>query len=649
LEFFDSSPSFFVRLHILSLYHTGTICHTDVIRMGFSKDKQGVANANLHVDHKAGIAEYDATVNEMKESKVSIITSGAEGEKLRLPRLKDPRYVVVSIRRDKQGNLAASAYDSRTANEFQIDQSCCPKHWHSDTDGTKGLDVQAHVSYSQRDIAVAIFRMTKPSDHQFEEFVFKPLLAAKNDSNDTKLNDELDKIRNMGNINDIDKPVKKLDIIFEHWQSDQWDKVVDYLILMCTPKAKNADPHSGAGVLYEKSLEHNTDINLENFTDLNFIDPKKWTKFKQHFALGEQITPRIKLVAFTSPLIKGGSDEYIGEVEIPVSTITGLGGLIADRWTPMWDHSNRKVGEVRLKCSFDAGQKIRESVHIKPKKNVKNVRRVMKQIAITNVMSGFGSESRLKAAAKPTKNGLARKGILKLAGAPVSVSVDNSKIIELEKAAQQSKAREKKIQEQHHKEVTKLQEQINRSARSTRQTQQPFAPSASAASPMKGPTADELNVERNKTKKLEDDLLRKEKEAADLKAQYQAQMLKAEEAEVAKQAEAKKREEAEQRAAAATKRADAAMQVGAAGKDGEAVAAALEDMRKQSAEERSQLSQEKEALKLELDAMKKRHAAAERKAAMNAAVVASTPRGGAANTENVGRNMEGRGSTVVRR
>ena len=59
-------------------------------------------------------------------------------------------------------------------------------------------------------------------------------------------------------------------------------------------------------------------------------------EFKQNFALGEQITPRLKLVAFTSPLVKGGSDEYIGEVEIPVSMITGLGGLIADKWTPMW-------------------------------------------------------------------------------------------------------------------------------------------------------------------------------------------------------------------------------------------------------------------------------------------------------------------------
>ena len=71
--------------------------------------------------------------------------------------------------------------------------------------------------------------------------------------------------------------------------------------------------------------------------------------------------------------MKGGSDEYIGEVQIPVSTITGLGGLIADNWAPVWDHSNRKVGEVRLKCSFVVGQQIRPSVHIKPTKNIKTL------------------------------------------------------------------------------------------------------------------------------------------------------------------------------------------------------------------------------------------------------------------------------------
>ena len=85
----------------------GTICHTDVIRMGFAKDKQGAANAMAHTDLKTGNAVTLAN-GDIKESSDSIIGSNQEGEKLKLPRLKDPRYVVVSIRRDKSGNLAAS-------------------------------------------------------------------------------------------------------------------------------------------------------------------------------------------------------------------------------------------------------------------------------------------------------------------------------------------------------------------------------------------------------------------------------------------------------------------------------------------------------------------------------------------------------------
>ena len=111
----------------------GTICHTDVIRMGFAKDKQGAANAMAHTDLKTGNAVTLAN-GDIKESSDSIIGSNQEGEKLKLPRLKDPRYVVVSIRRDKSGNLAASVSIQKRrracirvyGNALQIDISIPP-------------------------------------------------------------------------------------------------------------------------------------------------------------------------------------------------------------------------------------------------------------------------------------------------------------------------------------------------------------------------------------------------------------------------------------------------------------------------------------------------------------------------------------------
>ena len=251
----------------------------------------------------------------------------------------------------------------------------------------KGLNVQAHVSYSQRDIAENILKMAKPDIDTCRDYIWKIIVEKQftvdeneksNNANQAEKAKILQQMEDLLKVNekvgDVDLCMSVLDSIFTTNSWNRWDMVVELLMKMCTPREDSSEAitiESPQGKLLLNSKGQPKTINLENYLDLNFIDPKKWSLFKKSFALGEQITPRIKLVAFTSPLIKGGSDEYIGEVEIPVSMITGLGGLIDDRWTPMWNHSNLRVGEVRLKASFEVGQKIRQSIHIKPKKNMK--------------------------------------------------------------------------------------------------------------------------------------------------------------------------------------------------------------------------------------------------------------------------------------
>ena len=250
----------------------------------------------------------------------------------------------------------------------------------------KGLNVQAHVSYSQRDIAVNILKMAQPNRETYEEYILRTIIEKQftvdeneksnnaNQAEKAKILQQMEELLKVSNVSDVELCISVLDSIFTTNSWNRWDMVVELLMKMCTPREDSSEAitiESPQGKLLLNSKGQPKTINLENYLDLNFIDPKKWSLFKKSFALGEQITPRIKLVAFTSPLIKGGSDEYIGEVEIPVSMITGLGGLIDDRWTPMWNHSNLRVGEVRLKASFEVGQKIRQSIHIKPKKNMK--------------------------------------------------------------------------------------------------------------------------------------------------------------------------------------------------------------------------------------------------------------------------------------
>ncbi len=256
--------------------------------------------------------------------------SAAERE-LKLPKLKDPRYVVLSVRRDKNDKLTATAYDSRSANEYQV--TGCPIHWMDSTAGAEHSAAQRHLSYDAEQIKD--LKENKACTHK--------LRISRQDIQDSRQDIQ----RNGGK-----KLHDQYDDSSEYWPKEgfKWDGKV-WLKGEKTPAKLGYDvTHLEIKVVQRGE---------ENVKDPDFVDPIMWSIYKRQMALGEQITPRIKLVAFTSPLVKGGSDEYVGEVEIPVSTITGLGGLVSDKWTPLYNHTNEKVGMVRLKCSFDEGGQVR--------------------------------------------------------------------------------------------------------------------------------------------------------------------------------------------------------------------------------------------------------------------------------------------------
>ena len=208
----------------------------------------------------------------------------------------------VSVRRSKEGELSASAYDSRSANEFQVDQSCCPRHWHcsSGVAGSKPLkklDVQAHVSYTQEEIAKGIMKIAKPSKDDAKNWLLLPVLEKMVNidhpvtprKKEKEIKDEIDLKFNSGIVEKIRDDEIAMSVLSEYvtlqrWENC-WDLVVERLILLCTPRTdgKDATEESPQG----KFLSVGKKINFENFLDLNYIDPFNWTKFKQMFALGE--------------------------------------------------------------------------------------------------------------------------------------------------------------------------------------------------------------------------------------------------------------------------------------------------------------------------------------------------------------------------
>ena len=83
--------------------------------------------------------------------------------------------------------------------------------------------------------------------------------------------------------------------------------------------------------------------------------------------LGKEITPRLMLTAFTTPLsnTKGaGGDQYIGDCEIPISLISSLGHDVGQQWFPIYRNDSyeqiaapQKTGEICLIYTFSTSKK----------------------------------------------------------------------------------------------------------------------------------------------------------------------------------------------------------------------------------------------------------------------------------------------------
>ena len=321
---------------------------------------------------------------------------------------------------------------------------------------------------------------------------------------------------------------------------------------------------------------------------------------KRHFALGEQITPRLKVTAFTSPLKgpereRNGVDEYIGEVEIPVSTITGLAGLVADKWITMFDHSNEKVGEVRLKCAFDEAGEIRKSALSKLNNMKVNMMKKLRSVLITAPQQSkvLMNDQVEKEFVSKTNSTQKERG-----DASKVQEMNKREISELRKQAEELKLaaeKEKRVKEDKERELEKEKSKIAELEKRLRQ-----ATAAVPASSSKGRPTSQLQQDSGVDNNLselnmklaeEEKLRRKAEEAAkverkrfeaELEAARAASQKETEKAKAIAEEAKKQKEEAEAIAAKARKQKEEAETMAAeAGRQKEEAQAVAEEAKRQ--------------------------------------------------------------------
>ena len=110
------------------------------------------------------------------------------------------------------------------------------------------------------------------------------------------------------------------------------------------------------------------DRNQDVFKFVDQFQPSLWERLKSNVLyLGKEITPRLMLTAFTTPLsnTKGaGGDQYIGDCEIPISLISSLGHDVGQQWFPIYRNDSyeqiaapQKTGEICLIYTFSTSKK----------------------------------------------------------------------------------------------------------------------------------------------------------------------------------------------------------------------------------------------------------------------------------------------------
>ena len=130
----------------------------------------------------------------------------------------------------------------------------------------------------------------------------------------------------------------------------------------------------------------------------------------------------------------------------------------------MYDHSNKKVGEVRMKCSFEAGQEVRESVHVKAKKSIKSQFRSalkltrLKSLLKVNAPNVPESKSAAKGKKMSMRNNLIA-GVAPSSSNNADVQKLKKQVAETKKVTQQLNA-EKQGREKERKEKEDLKKKL---------------------------------------------------------------------------------------------------------------------------------------------------------------------------------------------
>ena len=307
--------------------------------------------------------------------------------------MRDPRYVVVSVRRDhRTGLLCATAYDSRTANEYEVEG---PEGWQKNWNLTKQPD-------TRETNAKPPFLTGRPHHPGTRE---TPGETNSSKNEDTKKS--------------------------QRWTRDEIDgHNQDYRFSTDIPYRSKYDEYNWQQFVHGKnggfdiadwSIEddsHKEDEQFFSFVDK--INTERWEWLKRHVLyLGKQITPRLALTLYTAPLsnMKGaGGDQYIGNCEIPISLICSLGHDIGLKWFKIYRYDNleqgekpTKAGEIRLKYSFSTSSKNKPGVTFQSFESPtgKKVKKVVRVLAATR----NSSRTQLLDTSEPTKD---QKIIMKL-------------------------------------------------------------------------------------------------------------------------------------------------------------------------------------------------------------------------------------------
>jgi len=152
-------------------------------------------------------------------------------------------------------------------------------------------------------------------------------------------------------------------------------------------------------------------IEKDVFTFVDEFQSNLWERLKcSVLHLGKEITPRLMLTAFTTPLsnMKGaGGDQYIGDCEIPVSLISSLGHDVGNKWFPIYRNDSyeqtsapEKTGEVRIMYTFSTSKKHVDfavnSVKKQSMSKVSSKKKQNKTVIATNNFSDTMKEKLLK-------------------------------------------------------------------------------------------------------------------------------------------------------------------------------------------------------------------------------------------------------------